>query len=87
MADITSVPLERTFVFVVLVIGVFAHKDVSYASRPTLDQRIPPNAKRSMCTHIGTMADLIAHLPHFLETINPDHRMHSALEYQSPNKY
>ena len=34
-----------------------------------------------------TMADVMAHLPHFLETTDNDHRMHSALGYRSPNEY
>jgi putative transposase len=34
-----------------------------------------------------TMADVIAHLPHFLETIYNNNRLHSALGYRSPNEY
>lgn len=34
-----------------------------------------------------TMADVIAHLPHFLETICNSNRQHSALNYRSPNAF
>lgn len=34
-----------------------------------------------------TMADIIAHLPHFLETIYPNDRLHSVLGYRTPNEY
>ncbi len=34
-----------------------------------------------------TMADVIAHLPHFLETIYNNNRLHSALNYRSPNAF
>jgi putative transposase len=34
-----------------------------------------------------TMADVIAHLPHFLETIYNNDRLHSALGYRTPNEY
>jgi putative transposase len=34
-----------------------------------------------------TMADVIARLPHFLETIYNNHRQHSALNYRSPNTF
>ena len=34
-----------------------------------------------------TMADVIAHLPHFLEQIYNNHRQHSALSYRSPNAF
>ena len=33
------------------------------------------------------MADVIAHLPHFLETIYNNNRQHSALHYQSPKSF
>ena len=33
------------------------------------------------------MADVIAHLPHFLETIYNNNRQHSALNYRSPNTF
>jgi hypothetical protein len=33
------------------------------------------------------MADVIAHLPHFLENIYNNNRLHSALSYRSPNEY
>jgi hypothetical protein len=32
-----------------------------------------------------TMADVIAHLPHFMEIIYNNNRQHSALDYRSPN--
>jgi putative transposase len=32
-----------------------------------------------------TMADVIAHVPHFLEQIYNNNRQHSALTYRSPN--
>lgn len=34
-----------------------------------------------------TMADVIAHLPHFLEQIYNNNRQHSALNYRSPNTF
>ena len=34
-----------------------------------------------------TMADVIAHLPHFLEQIYNNKRQHSALNYRSPNAF
>lgn len=34
-----------------------------------------------------TMADVIAHLPHILETIYNNNRQHSALNYRSPNVF
>ena len=34
-----------------------------------------------------TMADIIAHRPHFLETIYNNKRQHSALGYRSPNTF
>jgi len=34
-----------------------------------------------------TIADVIAHLPHFLETIYNNNRQHSALGYRSPNAF
>ena len=34
-----------------------------------------------------TMDDVITHLPHFLETIYNNDRMHSALGYRTPNEY
>ena len=34
-----------------------------------------------------TMADVIARLPHFLETIYNNNRQHSALNYRSPNAF
>jgi putative transposase len=34
-----------------------------------------------------TMADVMAHLPHFLETIYNNNRLHSSLGYRSPNEY
>ena len=33
------------------------------------------------------MADVIARLPHFLETIYNNYRQHSALNYRSPNVF
>lgn len=33
------------------------------------------------------MADVIAHLPHFLETIDNNNRQHSALNYRSPDAF
>ena len=33
------------------------------------------------------MADVIARLPHFLETIYNNNRQHSALGYRSPNGF
>jgi putative transposase len=33
-----------------------------------------------------TMADVMAHLPHFLETIYNNNRLHSALGDRSPNE-
>ena len=146
--------LERSFVFVAVVIDVFARKVVGYAIGPTLDARLPLAALEAAlesrqppqgCVHhsdrgsqpgvksssrryrerlaeaglLGsmsragnpydnahaesfmktlkheatylrpyrTMANVVAHLPHFLETIYNDHRMHSALGYRSPNEY
>ena len=34
-----------------------------------------------------TMADVSAHLPHFLEHIYNNNRQHSALHYRSPNTF
>ena len=34
-----------------------------------------------------TMADVVAHLSDFIETIDNDHRTQSALGYRSPNEY
>ncbi len=34
-----------------------------------------------------TMVEVIAHLPHFLERVYNNDRMHSALGYRSPNEY
>ncbi len=34
-----------------------------------------------------TMADVITHLPHFLEIIYNNNRQHSALDYRSPNAF
>lgn len=34
-----------------------------------------------------TMADVIAHLPHFLEQIYNNNRQHSALSYRSPSAF
>lgn len=34
-----------------------------------------------------TMTDVIAHLPHFLEHIYNNIRLHSALNYRSPNAF
>ncbi len=34
-----------------------------------------------------TLADVITHLPHYLETIYNNDRLHSALGYRSPNAF
>lgn len=150
VADITYVRLERSFVFLAVVLDVFARRVVGYAIGPTLDARLPLAALDAAlesrqplpgCVHhsdrgsqyasrryrerladaglVGsmsragnpydnahaesfmktlkheevyprpyrTMADVMAHLPHFLETIYNNHRLHSALGYRSPNEY
>jgi putative transposase len=150
VADLTYVRLERGFVFLAVVLDVFARKVVGYAIGPTLDARLPLAALEaalearqppSGCVHhsdrgsqyasrryrerlaeaglLGsmsragnpydnahaesfmktlkheeiyprqyrTMADVIAHLPHFLETIYNNNRLHSALGYRSPNEF
>ena len=150
VADITYVRLERGFVFLAVVLDVFARKVVGYAIGPTLDARLPLAALDAAlesrqplpgCVHHSdrgsqyasrryrerladaglsgsmsragnpydnahaesfmktlkheeiyarpyrTMGDVIAHLPHFLETIYNNNRLHSALGYRSPNEY
>jgi putative transposase len=149
-SDITYVRLERTFVFLAVVLDVFSRKVIGYAIGPTLDARLPLAALDAAiesrnpppgCTHhsdrgsqfsskryrerlveaglLGsmsragnpydnahvesfmktlkheeiyprgyrTMADIIAHLPHFLEVTYNNHRQHSALNYRSPNAF
>jgi putative transposase len=150
VADITYVRLERGFVFLAVVLDVFARKVIGYAIGPTLDARLPLAALDAAiasrepppgCLHhsdrgsqyasrryrerlaeaglVGsmsragnpydnahaesfmktlkheeiylrpyrTMDDVIAHLPHFLETIYNNNRVHSALGYRTPNEH
>jgi putative transposase len=105
VSDITYVRLERAFVFLAVVLDVFARKVIGYAIGPTLDARLPRAALDAAierrqpppgCVHHHeeiyprgnrTMADVIAHLPHFLEQIYNNKRQHSALNYRSPNAF
>ena len=150
VADLTYVRLERSFVFVAVVIDVFSRKVIGYAIGPALDARLPLAALDAAitsrtppagCIHhsdrgsqyasrryrerlqdaglLGsmsragnpydnahaesfmktlkheeiyvrgyrTMADVIAHLPTFLESTYNNHRLHSALGYKSPSVF
>ena len=150
VSDITYVRLERSFVFLAVVLDVFSRMVIGYAIGPTLDARLPLAALDAAIEHRNpppgcihhsdrgsqyssrryrerlaeaglfgsmsragnpydnahvesfmktlkheeiyprgyrTMADVIARLPHFLETIYNNHRQHSALNYRSPNAF
>lgn len=150
VSDITYVRLERTFVFLAVVLDVFSRKVIGYALGPTLDARLPLAALDAAiasrnpppgCIHHSdrgsqysskrdrerlaeaglrgsmsraghpydnahvesfmktlkheeiyprgyrTMADVIAHLPHFLEVTYNNNRQHAALNYRSPNAF
>jgi len=150
VADLAYLRLERTFVFLAVVLDVFSRKVIGYAIGPTLEARLPLAALDAAlesrqpppgCIHhsdrgsqyasrryrerlveaglLGSMsragnpydnahaesfmktlkheeiyprgyrtvADVIAHLPHYLESVYNDTRLHSALGYQTPNAF